>query len=93
MTTKVIKNIDGEIYKETDDIVDILSKHIMSPVRFTRGLETMYENGINTFIEIGNGKTLSSFVKRMKFDENIKIMNIDNCSNLEQVIKEVKSNE
>ena len=63
----------------------------MNPVRFTECLKTMYKSGIDTFIEIGPGKTLSGFVKRMKF-ENVKIMNINDVSSLEQVIKEVKEN-
>ena len=87
--SKVVKNIDGEMYKATDNIVDILSKHIMNPVRFTKCLQTMYNNGINTFIEIGPGKTLSSFVKRMKFEGPVKIMNISNCNELEKVIEEL----
>lgn len=90
---KVLKNIDGKIYKKTDNIVDILSKHIISPVKFTSILQTMYDNGIDTFIEIGPGKTLSSFVKRMNFEKNIKIMNINNCESLEKVIKEVIDSE
>ena len=77
------------IYEEKDNISEILAKHIMNPVRFTECLKTMYESGIDTFIEIGPGKTLSGFVKRMKF-ENVKIMNINDVSSLEQVIKEVK---
>ena len=87
--SKVVKNIDGEMYKATDNIVDILSKHIMNPVRFTKCLQTMYNNGINTFIEIGPGKTLSGFVKRMKFEGPVKIMNISNCNELEKVIEEL----
>ena len=87
--SKVVKNIDGEMYKATENIVDILSKHIMNPVRFTKCLQTMYNNGINTFIEIGPGKTLSSFVKRMKFEGPVKIMNISNCNELEKVIEEL----
>ena len=91
--SKVIKNIDGKIYTESDDIVNILSKHICNPVRFTSCMQTMYENGIDTFIEIGPGKTLSGFVKRMKFERPIKTMNINNLETLEKVIKEVKLNE
>ena len=87
--SKVVKNIDGEMYKATDNIVDILSKHIMNPVRFTKCLQTMYNNGINTFIEIGPGKTLSGFVKRMRFEGPVKIMNISNCNELEKVIDEL----
>ncbi len=88
--SKVVKNIDGKQYTASDDVVEVLSKHIMNPVKFTEDLKAMYEGGIRTFIEIGPGKTLSGFVKRMKFEEEIKIMNIFNCETLEEVIKEVK---
>lgn len=88
--SKVVKNIDGKQYTASDDVVEVLSRHIMNPVKFTEDLKTMYEGGIRTFIEIGPGKTLSGFVKRMKFEEEIKIMNIFNCETLEEVIKEVK---
>ena len=91
--SRVIKNIDGEMYKINDDIVDILSKHIMQPVQFTKVLEKMYESGVDTFIEIGPGKTLSGFVKRMKFAKQVKIMNINDTLTLEKVIKEVKEYE
>lgn len=88
--SKVVKNIDGKQYTASDDVVEVLSRHIMNPVKFTEDLKAMYEGGIRTFIEIGPGKTLSGFVKRMKFEEEIKIMNIFNCGTLEEVIKEVK---
>lgn len=87
---KVIKNLDGKQYEENDDIVDILSKHIMSPVRFIQTLKTMYENGVDTFIEIGPGRTLSGFVKRMGFENPVNIMNINNIDSLENAINEIK---
>lgn len=89
--SKVVKNIDGKTYMENDNIIEILSKHISNPVRFTSCLQTMYDNGIDTFVEIGQGRTLSSFVKRMKFENSIKIMNVSNCEELETLIKEVKN--
>lgn len=87
---KVVKNIDGNVYGKEDSIVEVLSNHIMNPVRFTSCIKTMYDNGIDTFIEIGPGKTLSSFVKRMKFEKPVTILNINNCESLENVIAEVK---
>lgn len=72
--TKVIKNIDGEVYSESDDIKDILAKHIISPVRFSKGLNKMIDLGIDTFIEVGPGKTLSGFVKRIPTQKEIKIL-------------------
>lgn len=89
--SKVVKNIDGKTYMENDNIIEILSKHISNPVRFKSCLQTMYDNGIDTFVEIGPGRTLSSFVKRMKFENSIKIMNVSNCEELETLIKEVKN--
>lgn len=75
--TKVIKNIDGEVYEEKDDIKDILSKHIISPVRFSKGLNKMLEIGVDTFIEVGPGKTLSGFVKRISTAKEIKILTLN----------------
>lgn len=86
----VIKNIDGTEYKETDDIRDILAKHIISPVKFTAVLQKMLDMGVDTFIEVGPGKTLSGFIKKMPTEKEIKILNICNCETLENVLKEVK---
>lgn len=84
--TKVIKNIDGEPYKEKDDVKDILAKHIISPVRFAKTINTMLENGIDTFIEVGPGKTLSGFVKRTPTAKEITNLNISDVKSLEEVV-------
>lgn len=91
--TRVIKNLDGEFYKDTDDVRDILAKHIINPVRFSKTLENMMNNGIDTFIEIGPGKTLSGFVKRTNTDRPVKILNINNSENLKETIKIIKEGE
>ena len=56
--TKVIKNIDGEIYKDTDDVKDILARHIINSVKFTKTIQNMLNSGIDTFIEIGPRKNI-----------------------------------
>ena len=60
----VIKNIDGNKYEKNDDVKEILANHIINPVKFSKTLENMINEGVDTFIEIGPGKTLSGFVKR-----------------------------
>lgn len=88
--SKVIKNIDGTEYKDTENIKEILAKHIVSPVRFSKSLENMIEAGTDTFVEIGPGKTLSGFLKRIPTDKEIRILNINNVSSLEETIKNIK---
>ncbi len=90
LETKVVKNLDGEFYKNTDDIKEILAKHIINPVKFSKTIETMLQNGIDTFVEIGPGKTLSGFVKRTPTEKEIRILNINNSTNLKETIKELK---
>lgn len=87
--TKVVKNIDGDIYKDEENIKDILAEHMISPVKFSKCLETMLKMGIDTFVEIGPGKTLSGFVKRMKTEKEIKIYNICDVKSLENTLKEI----
>ena len=84
--SKVVKNIDGEIYTNQDDVKDILEKHIISPVRFSKTVQTMLNEQVDAFIEIGPGKTLSGFVKRAKTDKPITIMNINDIQTLESAI-------
>ena len=84
--SKVVKNIDGKPYTENDNVAEILAKHIMNSVKFTDCLKTMYENGVDTFVEVGPGKTLSGFVKRMGF-EAVNILNINSVETLENAIE------
>lgn len=91
--TEVVKNLDGENYKDTDDMVEILSSHIISPVRFSKGLQNMINQGIDTFVEIGPGKTLSGFVKRIETDKGIKILNINNVESYELTLKNLGKGE
>lgn len=90
--TTVIKNLDGMAYTKQDDIKYILAKHIISPVRFSTGLQTMLDMGIDTFIEIGPGKALSGFVKRMESEKPVNILNINSVETLESTIDFIKTN-
>lgn len=67
--TPVIKNLDGKLYRKEDNIKEILVKHIVSPVQFSKSLETMLEMGIDTFMEIGPRKNTSRICKK---NENTK---------------------
>lgn len=89
LETKVIKNIDGKLYEPQDDIKQTLANHIINPVRFGDGLQTMIDMGIDTFIEIGPGKTLSGFVKRTS--KEVRIFSINDLESLEKTIGDLKN--
>ena len=50
--SKVIKNLDGMEYTDSDDVKDILAKHIINPVRFSKSLENMIKEGA-VVIDVG----------------------------------------
>ena len=85
---KVIKNLDGTFYNENDDMVDILSRHIVSSVRFDKAIQTMQDNGIDTYVEIGPGKTLTGFVKKENKEANV--ININSVESLEAFLDSLK---
>ena len=85
---QVVKNIDAKIYTDKDDMPDILSKHIISPVRFYDSIDTMINNGIDTFIEVGPRKTLTTLVKRI--NENVNTFYINDKISLEKTIEKLK---
>lgn len=62
--TIVIKNLDGDFYNNTDDIRKILENHIIKPVQFSKTIENMILNGIDTFIEIGPRKNFIWICKK-----------------------------
>lgn len=86
---QVIKNFDGKAYEQGDDMVQILANHVINPVKFRKSIETMLEMGVDTFVEVGPGKTLSGFVKKVCKEKEIeaKSLNIESVETLENALE------
>ena len=91
MLVPVVTNVTGKVIPTTEAIVPTLTKQVMSPVYFEDCVKEMIDSGIDTFIEIGPGKTLSSFIK--KIDRTVKIQNVDDEKTLEKLAATIFSNE
>jgi len=89
--TKVIANVNAEFVKDSSEVKNLLYRQVMSSVLWEQTIRKMIEEGITNFIEIGPGKTLSGFVK--KIDRGLKIYNIENCASLEATVKALKEAE
>lgn len=70
----VVTNVDASIVTDKNQIVDILTKQIKSSVMFLQCIETLINCGVDTFVEIGYGKTLASFVK--KINKDVKVISV-----------------
>ncbi len=86
---QVIKNFDGKAYEQGDDMVQILANHVINPVKFRKSIETMLEMGVDTFVEVGPGKTLSGFVKKVCKEKEVeaKSLNIESVETLENALE------
>lgn len=79
----VYTNLSGKNYRQVDSIVDNLKDQMCSPVRFIDCVENMIADGCQLFIEIGPGKSLSGFVK--KINKDVRVINIQNISDIEGI--------
>lgn len=84
LTKEVYSNVKGEPYKEDDDIRDLLKRHIRSSVLFEKTIRDMLQKGVDTFIEVGPGKALRGFVK--KIDRKATLLNVEDMDSLNNTL-------
>ncbi|MCI8937882.1 MAG: ACP S-malonyltransferase [Lachnospiraceae bacterium] len=84
-----VANLTADYVSSPADIRDLLEKQISSPVRWQQSVERMLADGVDTFVEIGPGKTLSSFVK--KINREVMVLNIDKYEDLAKCLEVLKN--
>lgn len=90
---KVITNVTGDFIQSKDEIKSLLEKQVKSSVKWSKTIEKMIDEGIDTFIEIGPSKTLSSFVKEISRGKKAKvnIFNVEDLSSLNKTLEGVET--
>lgn len=86
-----VTNVTAEYVKDSQQIKTLLSKQISSPVKWQQSVETMIADGVDTFIEIGPGKTLAGFMR--KIDRNVTVYNVQTVEDIEKVLLLTDRNE
>jgi len=77
-----VTNVTAEPVVGADGIRNLLARQICSPVRWQQSVERMIADGADHFIEIGPGKTLTGFLKRI--NKEVKAYNIQTIEDLDQ---------
>ena len=83
MQVPVISNTTAEIMPQ-DQVVELLTKQVMSPVRFSDSIVTLKELGVSQLIEIGPGKVLTGFIK--KIDRTLATSRVEDVKTLAETV-------
>ncbi|MDT2820850.1 ACP S-malonyltransferase [Enterococcus devriesei] len=83
MELPVISNTTAKMIPQAE-IVSLLTKQVMSPVRFSDSVMTLKELGVTQLVEIGPGKTLTGFIK--KIDRSLATSRVEDAKTLAETI-------
>jgi [acyl-carrier-protein] S-malonyltransferase len=79
-------NYTAQLY--TGDYRELLCRQVCNPVRWQAIVEDMAANGIDTFIEVGPGKTLSGLIAKTL--PQARTLHVEDAESLQETIKEVQ---
>lgn len=79
-------NADAEKITDASKIKELLKRQVYSSVRWQQTIENMIADGVDTFIEVGPGKTLTGFMKKINREVNsFNIATVDDLAKLEEI--------
>ena len=80
-----VTNVDAKEVHDISRTKDLLEKQVSSSVMWEQSIRNMIDGGVDTFVEIGPGKTLTGFLR--KIDRNVAAYNVSSFEDVE-VLKE-----
>ena len=87
----VVANVTAEPVVKAEEIRALLVKQAASPVKWEMSMRNMIRDGIDTYVEVGPGKTLTGFTR--KIDRTMNALNVEDMASLEKTLayfKEVR---
>lgn len=78
-----VTNVTAEYVREEDKVSDLLAKQVFSSVRWEDSVVNMIANGVDTFVEIGPGHTLTNLIK--KINREVTLINIETVEDLSKL--------
>lgn len=81
-----LSNVTADYVKDSSEVKPLLEQQVCSSVRWQQSVERMIADGVDEFVEIGPGKTLSGFMK--KINKEVTVYNIDKMEDFERFVSE-----
>ncbi len=80
----VVNNADALFLYDTESIKKSLIRQLSNPLLWEDSIKTIFDSGIDTFIEVGPGKVLSGLIKRI--EPSAKVFNVEDTKSLEYML-------
>jgi [acyl-carrier-protein] S-malonyltransferase len=81
----VITNVTADIISDKNDIKDLLVNQVKSSVRWSETIRRMIDMGVDTFVELGPSRTLTSFIREISRD--VKTYNVEDLKSLKKTLE------
>lgn len=82
-----VTNVTAQYVEDIQETKDLLARQVAASVRWQESMERLIADGVDTFVEIGPGKTLAGFMK--KINRDVKVYNIGTWEDIEKVTGEL----
>ncbi|ANU47126.1 [acyl-carrier-protein] S-malonyltransferase [Enterocloster clostridioformis] len=84
-----VANVTAQYVKSAAEVKELLTRQVSSSVRWQQSVEAMIGDGVDTFIEIGPGKTLAGFMRKISRD--VKTFNVERLEDIGKAVEALKS--
>ena len=84
-----VANVTAQYGKSAAEVKELLTRQVSSSVRWQQSVEAMIGDGVDTFIEIGPGKTLAGFMRKISRD--VKTLNVEKLEDIGKAAEALKS--
>ena len=78
-----VTNVTAQYVTDIEDTKPLLEKQVYSSVRWQQSVEQMIADGVDTFVEIGPGKTLAGFIR--KINKEVKVFHVSEWEDVEKI--------
>ena len=82
-----VTNVTAEYVRDISETKKLLAEQVASSVRWQQSVENMIADGVDTFVEIGPGRTLAGFMRKISRD--VKVYNVGTWEDVDKVVSEL----